>query len=119
MWTCGNCREAIEDQFDACWNCGASRDGTLNLDFVRQSDPASDPSSLEQQLAESYVCARCKHREARVERIRGSGTGLAAILKRDFLALSCENCGLTELYNVSVLEGRSNLQEFFRSLFGG
>ena len=24
-WHCGACNEAIEGQFTACWNCGASR----------------------------------------------------------------------------------------------
>ena len=25
-WTCANCGEEIEPQFDACWNCGAGKD---------------------------------------------------------------------------------------------
>ena len=24
-WTCGVCHEAVEAQFDTCWNCGADR----------------------------------------------------------------------------------------------
>ncbi len=118
MWTCGNCREVIEDQFEACWNCGASRTGALNFNFVREPDAGADATALEAQFAANYVCARCQHRDARLERIRASGAGLGAVLKKEFLAVSCENCGLTELYNVRVLEGRSNLQEFLRSLFG-
>ena len=27
MWTCPDCGESIENEFDACWNCGAERDG--------------------------------------------------------------------------------------------
>ena len=26
MWKCGNCGEFLEDQFDVCWNCCASRE---------------------------------------------------------------------------------------------
>jgi hypothetical protein len=29
------------------------------------------------------------------------------------------SCGYTELFNLSVLEGRSDLRNFLRSLFGG
>ena len=38
MWTCHNCGEQIEDNFDACWNCGTSIDGTLNPDFCTESE---------------------------------------------------------------------------------
>lgn len=33
MWTCKNCRETVEPQFSACWNCGATRDGQFDLHF--------------------------------------------------------------------------------------
>lgn len=29
MWICKQCSEKIEDQFDACWNCGLERSGNL------------------------------------------------------------------------------------------
>jgi len=25
LWTCSSCGEAVEEQFDQCWNCQASR----------------------------------------------------------------------------------------------
>jgi hypothetical protein len=28
MWTCLNCIENIDGQFDSCWSCGTKRDGT-------------------------------------------------------------------------------------------
>ena len=28
MWSCPKCGESIEDNFDACWNCGTGQDGT-------------------------------------------------------------------------------------------
>jgi hypothetical protein len=31
MWTCHNCGERGEDNFEACWNCGAERDDTVPL----------------------------------------------------------------------------------------
>lgn len=116
MWACGNCREIIEDQFDACWNCGCSRDGKLNLEFMREP---TDESSVESQFSQHYKCQKCEHSDARVERISSTGTRLARVFAKEFLAVSCENCGYTELFNLSVLEGRTKLQEFLRGLFGG
>jgi RNA polymerase subunit RPABC4/transcription elongation factor Spt4 len=29
MWVCRKCSEKIEDQFDACWSCGAEKGGNL------------------------------------------------------------------------------------------
>ena len=118
MWTCENCREIVEEQFNACWNCGASRDGKLNLDFIREPSDVNDDSSLEKSFSQHYVCQKCEHRDARVERISSSGTGLAKLSAKDFLAISCQNCGYTELFNLTVIEGRSDLQNFLRGLFG-
>ena len=30
MWNCLNCSETHDDQFDACWKCGSTRDGQRN-----------------------------------------------------------------------------------------
>lgn len=117
-WTCANCREIIEGQFDSCWSCGCSREGKLNLDFIREPVSPTADSSVEKELSEHYQCQKCAHREARVERISSTGTGLAKMLAKQYLAVSCENCGYTELFNLTVLEGRSDLQNLLRGMFG-
>jgi hypothetical protein len=33
MWICRNCGERQEAEFDACWNCGASRAGKADPSF--------------------------------------------------------------------------------------
>jgi predicted nucleic-acid-binding Zn-ribbon protein len=120
MWTCPNCREVLEDQFDACWQCGCTREGKLNLEFIREPKPPSDASSWESKFEEHFKCPKCGHREAIGDRIAGSGVGLAkAFSSNEFLAVSCNECGYTEFYNLSILEGRSNLDDFLRRLFGG
>ena len=45
MWTCSSCGSTVEDQFEVCWNCGTSRDGVPDPDFVRADDagPIPDP----------------------------------------------------------------------------
>ena len=40
MWTCPNCSEQLEDQFDACWKCGTKPDGGRIADF--EPDPEGD-----------------------------------------------------------------------------
>jgi predicted nucleic-acid-binding Zn-ribbon protein len=119
MWTCGNCREVLEDQFDSCWNCGCSREGKLNLEFMQEPSSVGDDSSLEKKFSQYHVCQKCQHRDARVERISSRGTGFARLMQKDFLAVSCQYCGYTELFHLSVLEGRSDLGNFLRGLFGG
>ena len=42
MWTCTNCKENIEDQFDSCWKCGTRRDGAATAQPPRPA--TTDPS---------------------------------------------------------------------------
>lgn len=45
MWKCSQCGETGEDAFDACWKCGAARDGTPDPMFqhaVARSSHGSD-----------------------------------------------------------------------------
>lgn len=34
MWTCPKCGSKVDPGFDVCWNCGTSRDGTEDPNFV-------------------------------------------------------------------------------------
>ncbi len=49
MWRCPKCGEQIDPKFNACWNCGTGRDGTLSADFRAEPDdpvvpdPGPDP----------------------------------------------------------------------------
>jgi hypothetical protein len=44
MWQCVKCGETHEDSFDACWNCGTSREGTEDPSFhkVEDVDPEAE-----------------------------------------------------------------------------
>jgi hypothetical protein len=33
MWRCRKCHEKVDDEFQACWNCGTSDDGTEDPNF--------------------------------------------------------------------------------------
>lgn len=70
-WECPNCHESVESQFDACWNCGTTRDGTQDEAF-KDADPAvpedlaeaanpytapqSEPGSPVRTVAGSDIC---------------------------------------------------------------
>src|SRR5262245_54164233 len=38
MWTCRKCKAEVEDNFEACWSCGTSREGVENPDFVPERE---------------------------------------------------------------------------------
>jgi predicted nucleic-acid-binding Zn-ribbon protein len=71
-------------------------------------------------LAQEFVCARCEHQGARVERLAMSGTGLSRFLEIQayrYAFVSCHNCGYTEVYNLKMLEGKDNVGTFLEILF--
>ncbi|MBL0202374.1 MAG: hypothetical protein IPP81_20115 [Chitinophagaceae bacterium] len=36
MWTCKNCNEDVEDNFDLCWNCGFDKLGNKTVDTSQE-----------------------------------------------------------------------------------
>ena len=47
MWKCLGCGEQLEDQFDACWNCGTSKNGTRDQDSPPDKPIFADAKQLE------------------------------------------------------------------------
>lgn len=71
-------------------------------------------------LAAKYICPKCKHHGAKVERLAMSGTGLSRLLEvqnKRYAFVSCQNCGYTEVYNLRTLEGKDNLGSLLEVLF--
>lgn len=71
-------------------------------------------------LSEKFVCGKCGHSGADVERLSMSGTGLSRLLEIQpyrYAFVSCRNCGYTEAYNLKTLEGKDNLGTFLEVLF--
>ncbi len=76
--------------------------------------------NVENALAQEFICPRCKHTGAHVERLAMSGTGLSRLLEiqaHRYAFVSCTNCGYTEVYNLRTLEGKDNLGTFLEVLF--
>ena len=77
-------------------------------------------AKLETQIAEAFVCDKCDHQNAHVEKLAMSGTGLSRLLELQlhrYAFVSCKNCGYTEVFNLKVLQGRDDLGSILEILF--
>lgn len=75
---------------------------------------------VEELLAQEFVCTRCEHQGAHVERLAMSGTGLSRLFEIQpyrYAFVSCTNCGYTEVYSLRTLEGKDDLGMFLEVLF--
>jgi predicted nucleic-acid-binding Zn-ribbon protein len=75
MWDCPHCGEKHEDSFEVCWNCGSSKDGTIDPSFRRADDGDTSPAPKDSPRREAPVvsaavgggtvpvCPKCGSRE--------------------------------------------------------
>lgn len=66
-WHCPHCKEAIEADFDVCWNCGTNRSGQPDPGFVsvRSDSEALEPKHLDyssRKVPHGDACPRCGSR---------------------------------------------------------
>ena len=45
LWSCPNCSEKIELQFDNCWKCGSNQEGKVQADFDKLLSIPSETKS--------------------------------------------------------------------------
>jgi hypothetical protein len=77
-------------------------------------------STVDDRLAQAFVCDRCGEEGAHVERLSMSGTGLSRLFEVQayrYAFVSCNNCGYTEVYDLRTLEGKDDLGRFLEVLF--
>ena len=119
MWQCVKCREQLEDDFDACWNCGTSRDGTEDPDFrkaddgsaIPPADPAAGPESAgaEQPEKNPIFCSRCNrkldyvgtkkfHEGTRAWGFLLGDLGELFVNREHFDVYVCPRCGRVEFF---------------------
>ena len=65
MWTCHNCGECGEENFEACWNCGAERDDSASL---------SAPPKAANRAARDFGSKREIMRRHRTSHVRTTST---------------------------------------------
>ena len=91
-WTCPQCREVIEGQFTACWNCQAGRPG--------EDEPETPADIGEQVIARDLECICCEYN------LRGMPPGRR-----------CPECGSPILHSLldrlrdGTAEGEEDLQQ--------
>lgn len=79
-------------------------------------------ASVDQLLAQEFVCSHCGREGAHVERLSMAGSGLSRLLEIQpyrYAFVSCLNCGFTEVFNLKMLEGKDDLGTFLDILFSG
>jgi predicted nucleic-acid-binding Zn-ribbon protein len=68
--------------------------------------------------SKSFQCVKCGSKKAEVDNIRTTGSGFTRffnIQNRKFVAVSCTECGFTELYRTGKTSGASNVLDFLTS----
>jgi len=66
----------------------------------------TDIAAIEQTIAQHFQCQRCRHLECNARRITASTddrTRMYAGQEEQFLAVSCGRCGMTDLFDLTVL----------------
>lgn len=106
-WTCSNCREVHEEQFDSCWKCGTAKDGTK----VEFSDPTGEFSASHAK-ATLLPCSTTSYLPGRtIESVVGVVFGdaiMGANIIRDFAASLTEIVGgRSGAYEGNLRQGRA------------
>ena len=82
-----------------------------------------EPVTLEGKITARFSCARCEHKKCKTKRVAMTGSGLSRLLdvqKEFYLALTCQQCGLTNFYDLNLLEERGGISDaVFDLMFGG
>lgn len=93
---CASCGAKAATSWSFCRSCQSS------LDDARPPEDGSEKIGVEDALdMEEHGCPKCGHKEADVDAIATTGTGLTKLFdlqNRRFQAISCANCGYTEFY---------------------
>lgn len=90
------------------------------LDCVKGLEWGYGMTTVRNELAEAFICAKCDYHGAHVERLSMSGTGFSRFLDVQpyrYVFASCQNCGYTEVFNLRMLESKDDLGMFLDILF--
>ena len=76
---------------------------------------------LEDQIGARFVCSKCKNSQAKVRRFAATGSGITRFIDwqhNEFISVSCNKCGYTEMYDPEVFRDKSKVTNVLDLLFG-
>ena len=90
FWTCTNCNEQVEEQFDACWNCQHNREGFRRIPSQspkRSKHQPTKPLTASPALPDKHDLRRQegfsrRHELGHVRRLRHDGSGFDELIRR-------------------------------------
>ena len=86
----------------------------------RKSSGSNSRREIEEQFKAKFLCRKCGKKDALTKRIATTGDGLSRIFDLqlyEFLAISCKNCGLSEIYDFEIIESKDDLTTFIDLIF--
>ncbi len=104
-WTCPNCREAVDDGLDSCWNCGTTQDGAADPDFAGLKLEVQQGPSRTHPLLDRYTCPKCASTHGSASAIRVTEGLLSALMNwqsAEYTAVTCTRCSFTEFYRCKL-----------------
>lgn len=75
---------------------------------------------LEDQIGARFVCSKCKNSHAKVRRFAATGSGITRFIDwqhNEFISVSCDRCGYTEMYDPEVFKDRSKVASVLDLIF--
>lgn len=78
-------------------------------------------SDIDEQIGARFVCSKCKNSHAKVRRFSAAGSGITRFIDwqhNEFISVSCDRCGFTEMYDPEVFGDKSNTIKVLDLIFG-
>ena len=82
---------------------------SLTKAFQNRSMQPSGLEAPETMLTMTFTCPSCKNTLPVIKRLAVTGTGLTKIMdlqKNHLLSVSCQLCGLCQIYDTDIIEGK-------------
>lgn len=113
MWLCRQCAESIEDQFDACWNCGTRQDGSANESFDEVVAESAELRPSPQADRRMFHCHYCGGRNIQTDislslsaEVGSVGLDYRSLVilnsTEPLLADLCDDCGTVLRFHVQT-----------------
>ena len=107
-------RQVIE-MFPNTPEAGYAKSQIANIEKSRKPKipiPQAEPTTVEGKITARFCCSKCEHTGCSTKRLSMSGSGLSRLFdvqNNFYLAVACRQCGLTNFYDMNLLEKRGGI----------